>query len=298
MKDRAKYIKIFISRQNNNKLKTCTIKRKSQTIEDLLDYLCCNDIESLLEVRCAHIYDYLNSKSLRSATKSNYQFVIREFFDIMYKEKLSSISGHQIYPTIFTNKRDTILSYYSNAEIKSMIDNLDLCHGCGIRNKCMITIAAQTGLRASDVVWLKFDEIDWDKNTISKVQYKTKIPVVVTFSDYIKFLMVDYIKNHRPNNNSEYIFLNTITGKQFNDSAVLTHIVRHAFIQANIDITNKKAGAHSLRHSLATNLLLDNTPMPIIKGVLGHTTVDTTQKYISIDINGLRSVSLEAPPCR
>ena len=297
MIDKTKYINIFTSRQNSM-LKQNTVERKSKIIENFLDYLSCNDIESLHEVKCTHVYDFFNTKYLRHSTISGYQFAIRNFFDIMYREGLSSISGHQIYPTIFTNKRDTILSYYSNEEIKSMIDNVDLSCDCGIRNKCMIVIAAQTGLRASDIVWLKFNEIDWDKNTISKVQYKTKVPVVVTFSDYVKFLMIDYIKNYRYNNDSEYIFLNSNTNEQFSKPAILTHIVRSAFINANIDISNKKAGAHSLRHSLATNLLMNNTPMPIITGVLGHTTVDTTQRYISIDINGLRSVSLEAPPCK
>lgn len=297
MKDKTKYIEVFASRQNN-KLKPSTIKRKSKVIEDFLNYLSCNYVESLSEAKCSHVYDYMNSKSLRPTTKSAIQFTIREFFDIMYKEGLSSISGHQIYPTIFTNKRDRLLSYYSNEEIKLMIDNIDTSRGCGTRNKCMITIAAQTGLRSSDIVWLKFDEIDWDKNTISKVQYKTKVPVVVTFSDYVKFLIIDYIKNHRPDNDSEYIFINSNTKTYFSNSSVLGHNVRRAFIKSGINITSKKAGAHSLRHSLATNLLMDNTPMPIITGVLGHTTVDTTQRYISIDINGLRSVSLEEPPCK
>ena len=103
------------------------------------------------------------------------------------------------------------------------------------------------------------------------------------------------MKNHRVSDDSEYIFINTQTGVPFNDAAVLTHTVRKAFIKANINIRNKKAGAHSLRHSLATNLLKNNTPLPVIKGILGHTNISTTEKYLSIDIDGLRMVSLEVP---
>ena len=159
----------------------------------------------------------------------------------------------------------------------------------------MVFIAAETGLRASDIVFLKFSEIKWDKNIIQKMQMKTKQPIEVPISDNIKYLLLDYLKNHRVSDDSEYIFINTQTGVPFNDAAVLTHTVRKAFVKANINIRNKKAGAHSLRHSLATNLLKNNTPLPVIKGILGHTNISTTEKYLSIDIEGLRMVSLEVP---
>lgn len=76
---------------------------------------------------------------------------------------------------------------------------------------------------------------------------------------------------------------------------MLTNIIKKAFLKANIDISRKKAGAHSLRHSLATNMLKNNTPLPIIKEVLGHTNINTTERYISVDIEGLRRMSLEVP---
>lgn len=79
------------------------------------------------------------------------------------------------------------------------------------------------------------------------------------------------------------------------DAKILTSIVRNAFIKADVDISKKKAGAHSLRHSLATNMLKNNTPLPVIKEILGHTNINTTEKYISVDIEGLRRMSLEVP---
>ena len=105
----------------------------------------------------------------------------------------------------------------------------------------MVLIAAETGLRASDIVFLKFSEIKWDKNIIQKMQMKTKQPIEVPISDNIKYLLLDYLKNHRVSDDSEYIFINTQTGVPFNDAAVLTHTVRKAFIKANINIRNKKA---------------------------------------------------------
>lgn len=45
----------------------------------------------------------------------------------------------------------------------------------------------------------------------------------------------------------------------------------------------------------ATTMLANNTPVPVITGVLGHASSRTTQKYLSIDVDGLRKVSLEVP---
>jgi site-specific recombinase XerD len=57
----------------------------------------------------------------------------------------------------------------------------------------------------------------------------------------------------------------------------------------------KKHGAHSLRHSLATNMLKKNVSLPVISTVLGHQTTETTKIYLKVDSNNLRSCTLKMP---
>lgn len=294
MIDSTKYINIFIDHQRPE-IKQVTILRKVRVLRFLFEYLELIDIQDLYDVTKMNVYDFLLTKSWRSQTKSHAQFVLREFFNYMKEESFSQFGGYELYPIIITNKRDSILSYYSEEQIRKMIDSIDTSCKCGIRDKCMITIAACTGLRASDIVFLTFSEIKWDKNIISKIQRKTGVLIEIPITDQIKFLLIDYLKNHRPNINSEYIFINSVNNLPFKDAKMLTNIIKKAFLKANIDISRKKAGAHSLRHSLATNMLKSNTPLPIIKEVLGHTNINTTERYISVDIEGLRRMSLEVP---
>lgn len=294
MIDSTKYINIFIDHQKPE-IKQVTILRKVRVLRFLFEYLELIDIQDLYDVTKMNVYDFLLTKSWRSQTKSHAQFVLREFFNYMKEESFSQFGGYELYPIIITNKRDSILSYYSEEQIRKMIDSIDTSFKCGIRDKCMITIAACTGLRASDIVFLTFSEIKWDKNIISKIQRKTGVLIEIPITDQIKFLLIDYLKNHRPNINSEYIFINSVNNLPFKDATILTSIIKKAFLKANIDISRKKAGAHSLRHSLATNMLKNNTPLPIIKEVLGHTNINTTERYISVDIEGLRRMSLEVP---
>ena len=294
MIDPTKYINIFIDHQRPE-IKQVTILRKVRVLRFLFEYLELIDIQDLYDVTKMNVYDFLLTKSWRPQTKSHAQFVLREFFNYMKEEALTQFDGYDLYPIIITNKRDSILSYYSEEQIRKMIDSIDTSCKCGIRDKCMITIAACTGLRASDIVFLTFSEIKWDKNIISKIQRKTGVLIEIPITDQIKFLLIDYLKNHRPNINSEYIFINSVNNLPFKDAKILTNIIKKAFLKANIDISRKKAGAHSLRHSLATNMLKNNTPLPIIKEVLGHTNINTTERYISVDIEGLRRMSLEVP---
>ena len=56
-----------------------------------------------------------------------------------------------------------------------------------------------------------------------------------------------------------------------------------------------KHGPHALRHSLATVLLEQNTPLPVITGILGHKNPETTKIYLAIDLTSLRKCALIVP---
>ena len=57
----------------------------------------------------------------------------------------------------------------------------------------------------------------------------------------------------------------------------------------------KKHGPHSLRHSLATNMLSDGTPIPVISNVLGHANAESTKAYLSLDAERLRLCAIPVP---
>ena len=66
-------------------------------------------------------------------------------------------------------------------------------------------------------------------------------------------------------------------------------------MRAGIHTTGKRHGPHSLRHSMATGLLEDGTPLPVIAAALGHNSTKNTSRYLRIDIERLRSIALEVP---
>ena len=66
-------------------------------------------------------------------------------------------------------------------------------------------------------------------------------------------------------------------------------------LRAGIQYDERRHGPHALRHSLATSLLNQETPLPIISEVLGHASPQSTMCYLKIDVNALRKCALEVP---
>lgn len=271
-----------------------TISGKKRHVTKLLNYLESQGIQSFDDFDIGRIYEFITSLPYASQTISNMQFAIREYFDLMFENGLSYFDGRQVFPVIFTNKRDRIISYYQDEEVRTLINAIDINLPDGVRDKCMVLLAAQTGLRAGDIIHLTFDEIAWDKNLISKSQQKTSLPVIVPLPENVKMLLLDYIKNYRPDSCDNSVFICPGTQQCYCDSE-LYYIVNKYFRRSDIGIGNRKHGPHALRHSLASNLLKNNTPMPVITGILGHKDLNTTSKYLSIDIESLRQCCLEVP---
>lgn len=287
------YLNFFINAQDPQ-LSPRTVATKKHHIRLFLDYLASSGIYNFRDFDINVVYSFIDSLEYASQTISGIQFTIREFFDVLYDNNYSNVYGRRVFPVIFTNKRDRILSYYDPDEVRLLVNAIDITTRNGIRNKCMILLAAQTGLRSGDIINLRFDEILWDKHLICKKQRKTKIPVTIPLPDNLILLLGDYIKNHRPKSDEQYVFICPSTGTRYSDT-VLFAILNQYLPKTDICIGNRKHGPHALRHSLATNLLKDNTPMPVITGILGHKDINTTSRYLSIDIDSLRKCCLEVP---
>lgn len=296
MLDKEKYLTLYHEKLLKSHIQSTTIITKMKYARLLINHL--NNHYNLNDLQSAEknmIYSYINSANFSESYSSTTKFGLRDFFDFMFSIGESKFDGRSLFPIIKTNKRRNLISFYSPEEISDMLDTFKISDKFGNRDKCMTLIAAKTGLRASDVVWLKFDEINWDKQIISKVQRKTKVPVTVSFDDDVKFSLIDYLKNYRPHVKSEYVFINNDTNEPFSRSACLTDAVCRHFKISNVDVGKRKSGAHALRFSLSASLLSDNTPLPVITGILGHNNLETTKRYLSIDVENLRHVGLEVP---
>lgn len=273
-----------------------TLRGKRVTITTLCNYLGDAKIYSFSKCSPKDVTGYLNSIShLASSTKSGRLFILRHFFNYLYNQKITIFSGNELFPVIFTNKRDRILSFYSEDEIIKVISSIDNTTAQGKRNLLIVLLAAELGMRSSDIRRLKMTDVHWERNTIEFNQFKTNVFNQLPLLENIKYAMIDYLKNSRPNCNSNLIFIGVKNNYQMIAAAQVHSVVSKCFLKAGIDISTRKHGPHSLRHSLASNLLQNNTPIYVIKDVLGHTNLNSTRIYLNIDFSTLRMFALEVP---
>ncbi|WP_413377180.1 site-specific integrase [Alkalihalobacillus sp. 1P02AB] len=266
----------------------------------IIHFLCFLDEQKIIDINHLVPYDvlaYLDSLSnYSSSTKTGIMFTLREFLAFLVSKRYISHQLDQLFPVIFSNKFERIPSYYSIEEIHKILLEVDRNTEIGRRDYIVLILAVQLGMRAGDIKHLKFENIRWHLDTIEFIQEKTKNPLQLPLTENLKFALIDYMKNSRPSSNDPHIFIrHRAPFTAFSTGHVFWSTINKYMDTSGITINNRKHGLHSLRHSLASNLLKQNTPFPVITGVLGHENSNTTKLYLRIDIEQLRSVALEVP---
>ena len=144
---------------------------------------------------------------------------------------------------------------------------------------------------------MKYENILWNENKIELIQYKTKKLLELPLTDNVKYAILDYLKNARPQIKTDYIFLPTKPPYNYIDKENASSLYRSAssYIKKAGLNNERKQGLHSLRHSMASNMLKNNIEVSTISNVLGHSSVDVTNVYLSIDEKQLRELALEVP---
>lgn len=106
-------------------------------------------------------------------------------------------------------------------------------------------------------------------------------------------MLAHYLLDERPESEDNHVFLKQ-DGTKLADRSV-SPMVAYAFICSGIELKGRKHGSHSIRHSLASNMLAADVDILTISKVLGHSSVATTKAYAKVDIPHLRLVGLEVP---
>ena len=276
-------------------------KRKLWIMASFFEYLHKQNINNINSLQIPDVSNYIlylqKEKKYASATIRIQKTVLRESFDWFYKNNIITFSGKQAFPLIKKDNREKLLSTYSNDEIQKLLNIINTETKSGKCIYSIITILAYLGLRAGDIINLKFEHIDFENNEIKMYQTKTGQLLTLPLIDEVKYPLLDYIKNGRPKcEEKEYIFITLYAPfTKFNVTSSIFRIVEGAMKKAGINYANKHHGPHAIRHSLATNMLNNNVPISAISQILGHTNIRTTEIYITKDTTHLRELTLEVP---
>ncbi|MFH1762505.1 MAG: site-specific integrase [bacterium] len=223
---------------------------------------------------------------------------LRTLFHYLFQNGFTSKNFAYIVPHDGYRKRTKVPSAYPKEDVEKLLRSIDRGNPKGKRDYAIILIAARLGLRAQDICNLSFGNLKWETSTIEIIQEKTARSLVLPLLEDVGLAIIDYLKYTRPEcNSTNAVFLRLTPPIGKLEAPTLHSIVTQHMNIAGIKIQDgKKHGPHALRHSLASAMLEANTPLPVISEVLGHRNTATTSIYLQIDINQLRTCTLDPFP--
>ena len=157
-----------------------------------------------------------------------------------------------------------------------------------LRDKAIMTIGMYTGMRGCDVANLKIGDLDWANERIRIIQSKTAKELLLPLRPVVGNAIFDYITKERPQNCDAHIFLTEKIPRPMSNNNITRRVMQKAGIRAN----GGRMGFHLLRHSVATSLLKNNISTAIIASALGHASIESTNRYLSSDMDQLREFAL------
>ena len=288
----------FIEKEQKSK-RGSSITRYMERIEHLYRHLQKEEktVKSL-DFPCMLRFLYQLDKEKSSTGRNNILMSIRLFVRYLCACGLLPVTNTERWMSLLKLRQvhqPKIPSVYSREEVEALIGAIDRGHPQGKRDYAMILLAARYGLRVSDIIGLRFCNLDWEHNRISLFQQKTENRVDFPLAEDVGNAIIEYLKYSRPHIESPFIFITAHAPYRELTSNGMGAAIKDYFRIAGVNFTGKKHGPHSLRHSLASNLLKSNEPLPVISEILGHTSSETTLSYLRIDMNHLRQCALEVP---
>jgi integrase len=162
------------------------------------------------------------------------------------------------------------------------------------RDAAITLLALTTGLRACDIINLRLSDIDWRTRTMATIQQKTGNPLALPLPALLLTKLVNYVLNDRPEVDDDHVFLRSLAPHtRFSDHASIYRVTADTFRKAGV--TDVKAGTRFLRHNAASILLRAEVALPTISAVLGHADPESTNQYMSVDVERLLECVLPVP---
>ncbi|SFR18614.1 site-specific integrase [Desulfoscipio geothermicus] len=261
-----------------------------------IDYLDDCGLASLSLLTAQHLSDY--TRTIAGYHKKSISAILttlRSFLKFLYLKGYHEKDLSDDVPKLKQPHCPKIPSAWKPEDVKRVLEAVDRGNPNGKRDYAILLMVARLGMRVQDIKELKLTNLNWAARNIEIVQHKTKRTVNYPILDDIGWAIIDYLKNGRPQTKSPHLFVrHHAPFETFGPHANLHNIIAKYTRLAGIKLrTGAAQGMHSLRHTLASVLLEQETPLPVISEILGHMNTMSTSVYLKIDLEGLRKCALD-----
>jgi len=219
---------------------------------------------------------------------------LRSFFRFLRVVGLRDDYLENAVPGVVERQLAGLPRHLEAEQIDLLIDSLDRSTPAARRDRAIILCVARLGLRASEVVGIRLDDIDWRSGVLHINTRKTGRGALLPLPVDVGEAIVEYIKNGRPSTRGRHVFI--LHHKRVGEPATQVTVydaVRVAIKKAGIDAPI--CGINLLRHSLATRLIRKGASLKEIADLMGHRCLEATRIYAKLDLDSLRQVAQSWP---
>ena len=235
-----------------------------------------------------HIND--SNQSLSLITQSYHLIALRGFLTYLSRRDIRSLSADKIILPKTARKQVTFLHY---DEVSSLLSQIDLDTEVGLRDRAIIELLFSSGLRVSELVNLNRDHINLNRKEFM-VRGKGQKDRPVFVSKGAAERVSDYLASRHDSLVPLFISYSRFTGQTDTSgdyrrlqSRSIQRMVSHYAKMAGI---TKHVSPHTLRHSFATDLLMNGADLRSVQAMLGHSNISTTQVYTHVTDQHLKDV--------
>ena len=272
-----------------------TIVSYREDLNAYMDFLEASGINALSKIERSDITNFMLSqkdKGIAANSIARHLAAIRMFHRFLTRERISKADPTAMVdsPKLWKKIPDTL----SLNEVESLISQPNIRNNQGVRDRAILETLYATGMRVSEAVNLRFDDVNLDIGFLRCIGKGNKERVIPIGSKAISSIK-RYLEASRPHflkgQSSEILFLNRF-GKKISRQS-FWKILRKYAKEANI---KKPIRPHILRHSFATHLLERGADLRSVQEMLGHSNISTTQIYTHIDRNRLKTIHKQFHP--
>jgi tyrosine recombinase XerC len=237
---------------------------------------------------------YLKRKGSKETTIAHRIFVLKSFFKYLFKRRgTGSDPGSYL---VTPKRRKSLPSFMTISQMEKLLKQPSRDDLGGLRDLAILELFYSTGIRLSELAEIKLTGIDF-KTELIRVMGKGKKERVVPVGTEALQVLKEYLDKRKlaykdsDDIDTDAVFLNR-SGKKLSSRSISRIVKKHA--QAISE--EKKTSPHLLRHTCATHLLNQGADLMMVKDLLGHENLSTTQIYTHVTTEKLKKVYKKAHP--
>ncbi len=252
------------------------------------------EIEAITKEVIIQFLDWLETnRNVSISTRNQRLACIKSFYKYVQTNELDLFESCSKILSIKNKKvPNKIISYFTEKEIKIMIDYLNDCED--LKKLTIICVLYETGARVSEFINIKLNDLNLSNNGSITLYGKGNKTRIVPISEELVKLINKYLKEVYINYGDDYLFYSNYKKKYERSS--INKIIKCLIYKVKEKYPNQfkeNYHPHSFRHTKATHLYNNGTPLLYIKEFLGHSTITSTEVYATPDTNKQRKEILK-----